>query len=138
MENQKHYATEEQRIYAALLDRGMKIGFVLLVISFALYLTGVIEPHVPVRDLPAYWGMSAVEYAQAAEVPPGWGWLSLAGTGDYMNFIGIAVLAFVTVACYLRILPILVRNGDTAFGVIVVLEVLVLLLAASGLLVVGH
>jgi hypothetical protein len=138
MDEKKQYATEEQLIYAAWLDLGMKIGFILLLASFALYLFGLVTPHVPVSELPRYWGMPVKEYLAAAGVHTGWSWVALVGKGDFMNFVGIALLSAVTVFCYIRILPLLFRNGDIAYGVIAVLEVLVLVLAASGILAAGH
>jgi hypothetical protein len=45
-------ATEEQLTYADLLDKGMKIGLLMLIVTFIIYLTGIIEPYIPVRDLP--------------------------------------------------------------------------------------
>lgn len=138
MEPNKQFVSEEQFVYAGWLDIGMKLGFVLLLGTFFIYLSGVTTPHVPVTELPLYWSMPVNEYLQAANVHTGWSWLSLVGKGDFMNFIGIAFLSGVTIACFLRIAPILFRNGDTVYGVIAVLEVLVLALAASGVLVVGH
>jgi hypothetical protein len=38
----------------------------------------------------------------------------------------------------MRLLPISLRSKDFAFGTIVLLEILVLVLAASGLLVISH
>ncbi len=132
------YATAEQRAYADALDIGMKIGFVMLVLSFSLYFFGFITPHVPFEDLPKYWGMPVNAYLHAAHVPTGWGWLTLAHKGDFANFLGIAFLSAVTVFCYLRILPLLWQSNDRIYFGIAVLEVAVLLLAASGILVVGH
>lgn len=130
--------SEEQRAYATLMDLGMKLGFVLLLITFTVYLLGLVPAHVPVEQLPYYWAMPAKEYLHAANVPHGWGWLKLAGQGDFMNFIGIAFLAGVTIPCYMRILPILLKNKDTVYSIIAVLEIVVLVLAASGILVSGH
>lgn len=138
MTEKKQYATPEQLVYARVLDGGMKIGFVVLVAVFALYLLGVFEPHVPVSDLPRYWGMPVGEYMKAANVHAGWSWVHLVGKGDFMNFAGIAFLGGVTIFCYARILPILFRNGDRVYGAIGILEVAVLLLAASGILTAGH
>jgi hypothetical protein len=59
------------------------------------------------------------------------------GKGDFLNFTGIAFLAAVTLVCYLRIIPILFKNKDTIYGIIAIIEVLVLGLAASGLLRAG-
>ena len=64
----------------------------------------------------------------------GWSWIKNVGKGDYMNFVGIAILAGLTIVCYLAIIPTLMRKKDTAYLVIAVVEVLVLTLAASGIL----
>ncbi len=130
-------ATEEQLVYANLLDKGMKIGLLMLIITFTLYLSGIMKPYIPVDQLPNYWGMSVHDYLEHADVPAGWGWLGMVGKGDFVNFIGIAFLAGVSIICYIRIIPILFRKKDTVFAVIAILEVVVLVLAASGLLKTG-
>ena len=127
-------SSPEQLAYAHLLDKGMKLGLLMLVISFTIYLTGILSPYIPVNDLPKYWGLSVHKYLETTGIHPGWTWLALVGKGDFLNFIGIAFLAGVTVICYLRIIPILFRKNDIAYGIIAILEVLVLVLAASGLL----
>jgi len=60
------------------------------------------------------------------------------GKGDFLNFIGIAMLGGATIICYLAIVPTLLRKKDTAYVVMSILEVCVLTLAASGLLAAGH
>jgi len=124
----------EQLAYATILDKGMKIGLLMLVISFIIYVTGILTPYIPVSDLPKYWGMSVHKYLEATGIHPGWAWLKLLGKGDFLNFVGIAFLAGVTAVCYIRIIPILFRKKDMAFGIIAIIEVVVLVLAASGLL----
>lgn len=138
-------ATEEQRAYAWLLDWGMKIGLALLVIFFGLYLAGVLQPYVPVEDLvngdwklPIHGHDGKPGYLEKEHIQPGWWWVSQVGKGDFLNFIGIVFLAGVTIACYLRVLPILVAKKDRIYAVIALLEVLVLTLAASGVLKSGH
>ncbi len=127
-------ATEEQIVYAKLLDSGMKAGLITVTITFVIYLLGIFPPHVPVNDLPKYWGMPVKDYLEATGIHPGWAWLRMLGKGDFLNFIGIAFLAGVTIPCYIRIIPIFFRKKDTVYGIIAILEVLVLTLAASGLL----
>jgi hypothetical protein len=51
-----------------------------------------------------------------------------------LNFLPIAFLSILTVICYLAILPGLMRKKDTAYVVLVIVEVVVLLVAASGIL----
>ena len=78
------------------------------------------------------------EYIAVTGAPTGWGWVRLLNEADYLNFIGIAILAAVTVVCYVRILPLFVRAGDRAFVAICLLEVLVLLVAAAGIVGGAH
>jgi hypothetical protein len=137
---------EEQVVYAKILEIGMSVGLALLLVTFALYVTGIIAPAVPVEELPAYWEMSADEYAEATnhdhlhrEHPiRGWSWLSALGKGDYLNFVGIAVLSAVTIVCFLGIVPTLLRKKDKIYLAMALLEAAVLTLAASGILGVGH
>lgn len=127
-------ATEEQLAYAKLLDIGMKVGLIMLVITFIVYLVGVLTPHIPVNDLPKYWSMPVKDYLKATDIHTGWSWLAMVGKGDFLNFIGIAFLSGVTIFCYMRIIPILFRKKDTVYAVLALVEVLVLVLAASGIL----
>jgi hypothetical protein len=127
-------ATEEQLVYAKLLDLGMKVGLLVLIITFIIYATGIFAPYIPVNDLPKYWSMPVHQYLEVTGIHPGWAWLELLGTGDFLNFTGIVFLSAVTLICYVRIIPILFRKKDTVYGVIAIVEVLVLALAASGVL----
>ncbi|MBF0507010.1 MAG: hypothetical protein HQL09_09260 [Nitrospirae bacterium] len=130
-------ATEEQLAYAKILDVGMKTGLLMLLVSFVVYLSGILSPHVPVRDLPKYWSMPVKKYLAATHIHTGWSWLGMIGKGDFLNFIGIAFLAGVTIICNLRIIPIFLKKKDIVYTIFAVLEVLVLTLAASGMLKAG-
>lgn len=139
-------ADEEQLLYAKILQTGMYIGLVLLFLTFALYTSGIVAPTVPVDQLPDYWTMNVHEYLEAVnhdhlqhEHPiSGWSWLSVLEKGDYLNFLGIAVLSSVTIVCFLGIVPTLLRKKDTPYVVMALLEAAILGLAASGILSVGH
>lgn len=135
---QLKYATPEQLAYADLLDTGITIGRYLLAGTFLLYVFGITPAKIPLSELPAYWSIAANRYSNLVGVGTGWGWLALLGYGDYLNFLGIAFLSGLTIAGYLRVLPFSLQRKDFVFGTIVILEVTVLLLAASGLLAIGH
>lgn len=130
----RHAATEEQKIYAGLLDKGMKVGLVVTIATFALYVFGVLAPVIPVNDLPGYWSLPVNEYMAKAGLHPGWSWLHMLDKGDAVNFIGIAALAGVSIVCYIAVIPVFLRKKDWPYAALAVLEVLVLTLAASGLL----
>lgn len=135
---QLRYVTPEQLAYADVLETGLSIGRWLLAATFILYVFGITAPKVPLAALPFNWSLSAAEYSYYVGVGAGWDWIGLVHHGDYMNFIGIALLASVTAACYLRMLPLFLRGRNYSTSAILLLEILVLFLAASGLLAFGH
>ncbi len=137
MTNERTQASEEQIVYAGILNVGMWFGLFLLVLTFITYISGVLPTFVPIDELPKYWGMSAHDYIAQLHAPTGWGWAPLVVKGDYLNFVGIAILSGLTILCYAVILPILFRKKDKAYIAIAITEILVLSLAASGLLKVG-
>ena len=137
MSNGKTKASEEQMAYAGVLNIGMWFGLALLIVTFFVYISGALPSFVPINDLPKYRTMRVHDFNVALHAPTGWGWAPLIGNGDYLNFVGIAILSGLTILCYLVILPILIRKKDTPYVVIAIFEVLVLALAASGLLKVG-
>jgi hypothetical protein len=130
-------ASEEQMAYAGVLNGGMWLGLAILVITFVIYISGVLPSFVPINDLPKYWTMRVHDYNVALNAPTGWHWTALVGKGDYLNFVGIAMLSGLTILCYMVILPILYKKKDTAYVILAIVEILVLSLAASGLLKVG-
>ena len=127
------HASSEQTAYADLLFYGGWLGLTLMVITYVLYVSGIITPHVPLEQMPELWSKPVSHYLEVASVPTGWGWSSLLSTGDFLNFIGIVLLAGLTIICYLRVIPSFFRSGDKVMGFIAVTEVLVLMLAASGI-----
>jgi hypothetical protein len=77
-------------------------------------------------------------YLAATNAPTGWGWLALSAQGDYMNFIGIAFLASITMACYARIVPVLLAAGDRLYAAVAIAELGILAASASGLIGAGR
>jgi hypothetical protein len=130
--------TPEQLRYAGLLQIGMRLGLACLLVTFPLYLFGIIEPHVPLDKIDHCLTLSVEDYHREANIGQGWSWLPLVGRGDFMNFVGIVILASVTMVCYLAIVPTMLRRRDTVYAVLAILQVAVLGLAASGLITVGH
>jgi hypothetical protein len=127
-------ASGEQMLYANILNKGMIVGILVLLVTYAIYMAGLLPTFIPVEDVPKYWSMSVAAFSHELGTPTGWGWLDSIGKGDYLNFVGIAILAAVTILCYAAIVPGLLRKKDTVLVVIVILEILVLSFAASGIL----
>jgi hypothetical protein len=127
----------EQQVYAKWLAVGSHLGLALIIITFLAYVLDVWEPHVPIEHLPWLWSLPAHEFRSVTDGPHGWEWVALLGRGDFLTYIGVAVLALTTVACYARIVPALGAGGERLYAAIGAAQILVLLLAATGL-VSGH
>jgi hypothetical protein len=125
---------EADLLYARGLWIGTAFALALIVIETFAYVTGIVSPYIPLPDLPAVWSLPMKEYLAAAKVPAGWGWVALASRGDYLNFVGIAALASVTIACHVRLLAYYTARRDRIFAALVAVQITVMLLAASGLL----
>jgi hypothetical protein len=128
----------EQSIYARWLDWGTRISLAVLVAAFLAYVLGVTPAALPLAEVPRFWGLPLERYLALSGAPSGWGWLGMLDKGDYQSMVGVALLGLVTVLCYLRLLPALLARGERLQAAIVVAQVVVLLLAASGVLAGGH
>ena len=127
-------ATEEQILYANILNKGMLVGLVGLVVTFIIYGAGILKPLIPLEEVQNYWVMPVNDYLAKSGIHAGWAWLGNLGYGDMLNFLPIAFLSVLTIICYLAIIPGLMRKKDTAYVVLAIVEVVVLVVAASGLL----
>lgn len=128
----------EQLRYARMLDWGTRVGLLVLLLSFAAYVLGLAESHVPPERLPALWGHPVGRFLELTGTPTGWGWMALVHKGDMAGLLGIAVLAGSSVLCLLALVPLYLARGDKAFVAICLAEVAVVLLAASGWLAGAH
>jgi hypothetical protein len=124
----------EQITYANLLFYGAWLGIFILIATYFIYLTGILSAHVPIASVPAHWGKSVNDYMAATGSPSGWDWVGLLKKGDFLNFIGMCLLALMTIVCYIVLIPGYIRRKDWTYTVICVLEILVLSVAASGVL----
>lgn len=131
-------ASPEQVLYARILEIGMYLGLLVLFVTFGLYAFGIVDPYIPLDKISDYWSMNVNDYLEHAEIKAGWAWLGMLKYGDFINFIGVAMLAGVTIICYAAIVPTLLKNNDKVYAILAVLEVIILSAAASGILAVGH
>lgn len=127
-------ATEEQILYANILNKGMLFGLLGLIVTFIIYGAGILKPLIPLEQVQHYWVMPVHDYLAESGVHAGWAWLGNLAYGDMLTFLPIAFLSLLTIVCYLAIMPGLLRKKDTAYVVLALLEVIVLVVAASGIL----
>jgi hypothetical protein len=126
--------SHEQILYANILFIGAWGGIVILFITYFLYVTGIIPPHVDMMTVIQHWNHGVHEYLTATNSPQGWDWVALLDKGDYLNFVGLVLLAAMTIFCYFFLVKGYWRQKDWKFAIICILEILVLVVAASGML----
>jgi hypothetical protein len=134
LEKQARTPSREQVIYANLLTLGVWSGIAILFTTYFIYVFGVLPSHVDISMIPELWGKGVNEYLEVTHAPHGWGWVGLITKGDYLNYLGFALLALMTVICYMVLLKGYLAKKDWVYATIATLEILVLLLAASGML----
>ena len=135
-----------QLLYARVLAGGVALSAAVLLATFALYLSGAAAPAVPLAELPKYWGLSAPEYLRATNdaflhhehAITGWSWASVLGCGDYLCYLGIALLSATTIVCYATVTVALLKRRDLIYAGMTAAEVVILILAATGIVDAGH
>lgn len=138
MSKEKAQASEEQLTYANFLGKATWLSLGLLVILFFIYISGLLPNIVDFNRIQEFWKLRAADFIHETNAPTGWGWLPLINHGDMLTYIGIVLLAGLTILSYLRILPVFLRKKETAFIIMITVELVVLILAASGLLTSGE
>jgi hypothetical protein len=129
---------KEQLVYARILWYGGIISIVAITAAYIVYITGILPHYIEFDKIVELWGKKSHKFVEETNTPIGWEWLKLVMYGDFLNLLLLTFLSFLTIVCYLAIIPLLVAKKDFIYFVIALVEVLVLLLAASGLIVAGH
>ena len=137
MDVNEHHAKEHdlavQEIYARWLDVGTRLSFGATLIAFLVYVSGAVPAYLPLDDLPRYWGLPVTDFLRQTGAPSGWDWLRhLGGGAEYLNLACMALLGVVTAVCYARIVPVLFGLGERLQAALAIIQVTVLLAAASG------
>ena len=127
----------EQIAYANVLFFGAWAGIVLMIITYIIYVGGILPPYVDIPLITLHWDKGVDEFLEITHSPHGWGWLTLLSKGDFINFVGVVLLAVLTIICYLLLIAGYKKRGDWTYLAIAILEVVVLSLAASGILGTG-
>jgi len=131
-------ASTEQRLMAGVLDVLSKIGLLSLLATFSLYMLGKPAAHVSAKMVSKFWSMRVGNYLQAVHLGAGWSWVHHLGESDIMTFAPIAFLCLLSAICYSIVVPFYLKKKDRLYAILATAEVLVLLLAASGILSRGH
>ncbi|AFM41282.1 hypothetical protein Desaci_2329 [Desulfosporosinus acidiphilus SJ4] len=123
----------EQNIYATILLICSWAGIIGMLITFIGYMAGAFSPIVKPSDMPQFWGMNVHQYLAATNAPSGWSWLGYINHGDYMNYVGLAFLGIVSTLGYVSLFINYLRKKDLTYTLMVSCEIIIIVLAASGI-----
>ena len=73
---------------------------------------------------------SRYQFAQQTGMPSGWGWALNLRYSDMLNLLGVALLATLSIAALIGILPVSLRKRDWLFAGLVAAQVVVLVAVA--------
>lgn len=123
--------------YARWLEIGGRIAMAVMLLGFALYMSGGLAPLVPVARLPELWTLPVDQFLAATGAPTGWAWLAQLRHGDVVGELGVALLALCSLPCVLALVPLYRAAGDRIYQGLCLAQAAVLALSASGLIAVG-
>jgi hypothetical protein len=134
---ERKVALRENRVYSRILTITCYIGGFITAVSFFIYMCGLVEPLVPLSDLPSLWTVPSKEIGQVMGFSTGWGWVSYLPRSDILCFVGLSLIASGTVVAYFSMLFIYIWKRNFLYSVIILLELAVLVLVAAGLVTPG-
>jgi hypothetical protein len=114
------------------------LGLAVLVGAFLVYVTGIVPPAIPLEQLPRLWRLPSHELMAGHGIQGGWNWVRALDRSDMLNLLGIAMLSGCSALPLLAATEVYLRRGDRLLAALCVLQVAVLVLAASGLFAAGH
>ena len=123
---------QEQSLYARVLERWTLASAGLLLLSFAVYALGLVDPHVALERLPRLWSQPLEKYLALSGTHPGWAAVDRMGRSDALNVFCVGLLSSAPAISLLVLLPGLLRRRDWAHALFCIGLVAVLALAAAG------
>ncbi len=135
--NQKNTPVTGQLAYAKIIYRLANIGIVIMTISYVLYMTGYPKPFLPIGKLVQLWETRSVEFIEITQMPVGFDLIHHLAQSDIISLMSIIFVSSITIIGYVRILPYFLKENDLPYTLITILQILVFILAAGGILSFG-
>ncbi len=126
-----------QLVYARVLNTASHVAIFFLAAGYLIYILQLLPSSVPIESIAGNWHLSASEMQQKIHTPSTWVFFSTPGilfNGDIVSYLSIFYLSMVTVICLAVAAVIFYRGKNYLYTTITILQVLVLLIAASGVI----
>lgn len=124
--------------YARWLERGSRAAVAVTVTGFAAYALDLVAPSVDHAQLAYLWQLPLAEYQAATGRVTGWQWVRMLDRSDIVSLGGIALLCLCSPLALAAVLPAYARGRFKSMFWLCLLEIGVLLLAASNVVVIDH
>lgn len=139
--SERIYADRVQLAYAKTLDVVSHGVLLLMVAGYLAYMMQLLPLSLPVESIAANWHLSAS--AMQAKLHPSCGWECFSSLpallhGDALSYASVVFLAMSTLICLITAAVVFSSEKRSLFLVITTLQVVVLLVAASGIMTRGH
>lgn len=125
---------ELEPLYARILHRVVIFGTLLMLVSFVIYSLGLLPSVMEADRVPEVWHLRADHAVSIIDRPPLWQWVAHPDRADLLSLGSLAILAATTPVGFAALLILFLRRRDLAYSLMVFLQLVVLVLAASGIL----
>ncbi|NTV92263.1 MAG: DUF1634 domain-containing protein [Chlorobiaceae bacterium] len=124
-----------QFVYARVLDFVSHTGMLFIAAGYFVYVLQLLPLSVSISAVADNWHLSASDMQQKLHVPSGWSFMGSMTDllkGDVLSYTSILFLCMATILCLVFAAKTFFREKNYIYTIIAVLQVLVLLFAASG------
>lgn len=137
----KLYADRVQLAYASTLELVSHAIMIVMAIGFVLYILQLLPLTVPVETVASNWHLNATKLQMKIHHHCGWSCFTDVHTfmhGDAVSYASVIFLSLATMLCLATAAIAFFKEKNRLYLMITILQVLVLMVAASGLFRSGH
>ncbi|MGC8775595.1 MAG: DUF1634 domain-containing protein [Chlorobaculum sp.] len=138
---EKLYADSVQLAYAKTLEFVSHAIIIVMALGFILYIFRLLPLTVPVETVAANWHLNATKLQMKIHHHSGWSCFEDVHTfmhGDTISYASVVFLSMATMVCLATATIAFFKEKNRIYLLITILQVLMLLVAASGKLTSGH
>jgi hypothetical protein len=122
-----------QTRFAKTLGIMVAIALASLAITFILYAGGLLPSAVDPDKAAANWHLKADDYSAALGQKNGWDWIFNLSDGEALSKAALALLGSCILVCYSIAVVSFIKQKNRIYAVLAFLQILILIVAASGL-----
>lgn len=133
--NERVYADKVQVMYAKTLDFMAHTVIMVMAAAYFIYLFQLLPLGVPVETIAGNWHLSSAELQAKLDLPCGWSCFASMPAllhGDALSYASVILLSLATTICLVTAIAMFFSERNLLFSIMAALQVVVLLVAASG------